>query len=136
MEWKKERNKGKGTKKRKRKEKEKKERNRKKRVKEWNGKKKGIKAKEQRKEKEKKKKRKRKEKEKIKITATFCCSEFGTVKMIARNEGGVEMPITSSSGSQAVFCGQHVSLILTGLDQVQVTAVVPDQYSGALIFKV
>ena len=49
-----------------------------------------------------------------------CCSEYGTVKVIARNEGGVEIPITSTSGSQAVFCGQHVSLVLTGLDQVHV----------------
>ena len=39
--------------------------------------------------------------------------------MIARNEAGVEIPI-SSTGSQAVFCGEHVSLVLTGIEQVKI----------------
>ena len=35
--------------------------------------------------------------------------------MIARNEAGIEVP----TGGSAVFCGEHVSLVLTGIEQVK-----------------
>ena len=46
--------------------------------------------------------------------APFFCREHATVKMIARNDAGVEVP----TGSSAVFCGEHVSLVLAGIEQV------------------
>lgn len=47
--------------------------------------------------------------------------ESATVKVISRSDsGGVEVPI-GCAGSHAAFCGEHVSLILTGIDQANIS---------------